>query len=517
MAINAATTNPSVNVLLDGGPLSLFTLDQWTGKRFVVELSPEIWAKVDQSAAHVAALSDGDQPVYGLNTGFGCLKSVRIPPAQLHELQDNLIVSHAVGVGDPVPAEIVRWMLLFKISSLAQGFSGISRNSVAGLCALLNADILPVVPAQGSLGASGDLAPLAHMALPLLGRGEVEVGGKRMSAAEALRSAKLSTVSFAPKDGLALINGTQFMCAYAAECIIRARRLLKLADIVTSMSLDAARGCLTPFDERLNALRPHRGATESASNLRRLLANSQMVSGPSDKDRVQDPYSLRCAATVHGASRDAVRHAADVVETEINSVTDNPIILGSGEAVSGGLFHGQPLALALDYLAIALSELASISERRIYLLLSGIGGLPPLLMKETGVNSGFMIVQYTAAALVSENKGLCMPASVDSIPTSLGQEDHVSMGARAGVKCRQVLQNAETVLAIELLCAAQGLDFQTPLQPGAGPLAAHRLVRQSISHAAADREFGLDIRASLALARSGEVVRAVESAVGGLH
>lgn len=517
MKITGTNPNGAMEILLDGGPLSLPVLDGLWGKRIHLELSPDVWGKVDGSAAIVASLATGNRPVYGINTGFGCLKNISIPTAQLRVLQNNLILSHAVGVGEPVPAEIVRWMFLFKIASLCQGYSGISRRTLEGLRQLLNADILPVVPTQGSLGASGDLAPLAHLAMPLLGRGTADMNGSRLSAADALRQAGLHVVQLEPKDGLALINGTQFMSAYAAECVIRARRLLKHADINAALSLDATRGCLEPFDEQLNALRPHRGATESSANLCRLLRDSEMLSAPSCHERVQDPYSLRCAGVVHGASRDAVRHVADIVETEINAVTDNPIILPSGEAVSGGLFHGQPLAMALDYLAIALAELASISERRTYLLLSGIGGLPPLLMAETGVNSGFMIPQYTAAALVSENKGLCMPASVDSIPTSLGQEDHVSMGARAAVKCRQVLQNAETVLAIEMLCVAQGMDFHAPLPPGLGTHAAHARIRKTISHAVCDREFGLDIQTSLALLRSGDVVGAVESAVGGIH
>lgn len=514
-------TNPanpqSVRVLLDGAPLTLDMLDSWYDRRCTVELAEPLWTRVDSSASVVERLAQSEAPVYGVNTGFGCLKSVRIPGEKLRELQENLILSHAVGVGEPAPASVVRWMMLFKIVSLARGCSGISRSTLHALIRMLTADVLPVVPTQGSLGASGDLAPLAHLALPLLGRGDVELEGVRMPAADALRRAGLAPVSLAPKDGLALINGTQFMSAYAAECVVRARRLVKLADIIAAMSLDAARGGITPFDERLHALRPHRGAAESAANLRRLLDNSRLLTPPDDPNRVQDPYSLRCAATVHGASRDALRHAVEIVETEINSVTDNPIVLPSGEALSGSLFHGQPLALALDYLAIALAELASISERRLYLLLSGVGGLPPLLIRDSGVNSGMMILQYTAAALVSENKGLCMPSSVDSIPTSLGQEDHVSMGARAAVKCRQVLVNTEAVLAIELLGAAQGMDFHAPLIAGNGSQEAHRCLRRSVAHAAKDREFGLDVRASLDLLRHGDLISSVESRVGGLH
>jgi len=434
----------------------------------------------------------------------------------LERLQTNLIESHAVGVGDPIPPELVRWMMLFKLHALGYGASGISRRTVECLIKLLNADILPVVPSQGSLGASGDLAPLAHMVLPLIGRGYVTVDGVQESAADALQRFGIETVTLGPKEGLAFINGTQMMTAYATACVVRARRLAKHADVFATLSLESIKGSARPFDARLHALRPHPGALASAANVRNMMAGSEILESHADCDRVQDPYSLRCVPAVHGASRESIEHVAGITEREINSVTDNPLLI-DGEVLSGGLFHGQPLALGLDYLAIALAELASISERRIYLLLGGMEGLPVSLMKDTGLNSGFMLSQYTAAALVSENKGLCMPSSVDSIPTSLGQEDHVSMGARSAVKCMQVLANAETVLAIEQLCAAQALDFRAPLLPGVGPRAAHRKIRKHIAHTEADHLLGKDIQTSLSLLRSQDVVRAVEREIGTLN
>jgi histidine ammonia-lyase len=408
-------------------------------------------------------------------------------------------------------------MMLFKLQDFTHGRSGVSRRTVECLMAMLAVDILPLVPTQGSLGASGDLAPLAHMVLPMIGRGQVSAAGEVRDACDAFAEHEIEPVTLGAKEGLALINGTQFMSAYAASLVIRARRLIKHADLTATLSLEGLAGSVKPFDERLNRCRPHPGALQTAENVRRLMAESEIVASHANCDRVQDPYSLRCVPQVHGAARDAIAHAGNVVEIEINSVTDNPLIFDDGEVISGGLFHGEPLALALDYLAIGLAELGSISERRTYLLLSGSGGLPELLMKETGLNSGFMLPQYTAAALVSENKGLCMPASVDSIPTSLGQEDHVSMGARAATKCLQVLENTETVLAIEQMCAAQAMDYRAPLNAGLGPRLAHEQIRKVIPHAEEDRMFGQDIHASLALLRSQKVVRTVETKLGALR
>jgi len=504
----------TIEFLLDGGRLTLESLDAALGRRIRVAVADSVWRRIEASAHAVQRIASSAAAAYGINTGFGHLCTKRIALDQLEALQTNLIVSHAVGVGDSAPPEIVRWVMLFKIHALTHGVSGVSRKTVECLMAMLQADVLPVIPTQGSLGASGDLAPLAHMALPMIGQGTVTVNGAAATAGEAFHRAGIEPVALGPKDGLALVNGTQFMTAYAAVIVVRARRLLKMADVIGSMSLEGCAASVKPFDERLHRLRPHPGAIETAENVRRLMADSAILASHADCDRVQDPYSLRCIPQVHGAARDALRHAATVVETEINSVTDNPLIFDNDEVISGGSFHGEPLALVLDYLAIALAELASISERRTYLLLSGVAGLPVLLIKDSGVNSGLMVLQYTAAALVSENKGLCTPASVDSIPTSLGQEDHVSMGARAAVKCLQVLENTETVLAIEQLCAAQALDFRAPLLPGVGPRLAHAEVRKDITHAAADRLFGDDIQVSLALLRSQRVLRSVEAQLG---
>lgn len=503
--------------VLNGGRMTFDLLDQAMNHKVHVDIADQIWQRMEANCQIVRNIAAGDKAAYGINTGFGHLCKVRIPPDKLENLQTNLILSHAVGVGELAEPSIVRWMMFFKILALTHGVSGISRKTVECLMRMLNADLLPMIPNQGSLGASGDLAPLAHMVLPMIGQGDVCHNGNTIQAKTALKQHGIDPIKLGPKEGLALINGTQFMVSYAANIIVRARSLMKQADLTTSMSLEGIRGSVKPFDERLHQLRPHRGAIETASNIRQLMVDSEILSSHVDCDRVQDPYSLRCVPQVHGASRDALKHATEVVETEINSVTDNPLIFEDGTIISGGLFHGQSLALVLDYLAIALAELASISERRIYLLLSGVDDLPTSLMKDTGLNSGFMLSQYTAAALVSENKGLCTPSSVDSIPTSLGQEDHVSMGARSAVKCMQVLKNTETVLAIEQMCAAQAIDFRAPLKPGMGPRTAHAEIRKVLTHADSDRLFGQDIQVSLSLLRSNEVLYAVEKQIGSLQ
>ncbi len=505
-----------VEVLIDGSALGLDALDGQFGRRLTVGLTEAIWGKVDGARERVSAIVSRGDAVYGVNTGFGNLCRKRVDANDLDKLQYNLIRSHAVGVGPKAPPEVVRWMLLFKIAALSQGYSGVQRSTIGCLCEMLGADVLPVVPNQGSLGASGDLAPLAHMVLPLIGEGKVAVDGVVMSAGEAFRSAGIEQVTLGPKEGLALINGTQFMSAYGAAILVRARRAVKQADVIASMSLEALRGSIKPFDARLHEVRPHPGAIETAENFRSLLRGSEVLASHADCDKVQDPYSLRCIPQVHGAIRDVVRHASEVVEREINSVTDNPVIFEDGSAISGGNFHGESIAMAMDYLAIALCELASISERRIYLLLSGHDGLPLLLMRDTGLNSGFMLPQYTAAALVSESKIFATPASVDSIPTSLGQEDHVSMGATAATKAWRVMNSVETVLAIEQMCAAQGMDYRAPLKAGVGPQAALETVRERIGHTEEDRLFGDDIEASLDLFRSCRMLERVEAVAGKL-
>ncbi len=470
-------------------------------------------SKVHASRAIVEAALQKDTAYYGINTGFGVLARKRIPADDLATLQRNLLLSHAVGVGEPVPKAISRLMLLLKIHALGLGYSGISETTLAQLLAFAAHDIVPVVPSRGSVGASGDLAPLAHLALPLLGLGHIWTadGNNTEPAAEVLARHGLAPIELQAKDGLALINGTQMMAAYGAYILEKCQRLVMLADLLAAMSLEALQGSIRPFDARIQAIRPHAGQQQVAANMRRLLEASEILESHRDCGKVQDPYCLRCVPQVHGASRDALAHATHVVETEINAVTDNPLVFPDGDIISGGNFHGQPLALVLDYAAIALAELASISERRTYLLLEGHDGLPRLLMRETGINSGFMIPQYTAAALVSENKVLCHPASVDSIPTSLGQEDHVSMGSVGAVKLLQVFRNVEHVFAIELLTAAQALDYRLPLQPGRGVACAHVFIRDRIPHREADYFFQDDLAPSLNLVRTDALIDHVKA------
>lgn len=454
-----------------------------------------------------SALGDG-KAYYGINTGFGVLANQRISDEQVAELQRNLILSHAVGVGEPLSRELSSLMLKLKVHALAQGYSGVSRTTFDRLLWLDKRGLTPFIPSRGSVGASGDLAPLAHLALPLLGQGKLWVAGDDAPhpAGDVLRGLGVEPIELQAKDGLALINGTQLMSAHGALVLHRALHLIKLADVIAAMSLEALQGSVSPFDARIAGLRPHPGHADVASNIRELLIDSEILESHRDCGKVQDPYSLRCVPQVHGASRDALTHANGVVEAEINSVTDNPLVFEDGSIISGGNFHGQPLALVLDYAAIALAELASISERRCYLLLGGHDGLPRLLMQETGVNSGFMIPQYTAAALVSENKVLCHPASVDSIPTCLGQEDHVSMGSIGALKLLQVLKNVEHVMAIEMMTAAQALDYRLPLKAGRGVVTAHEYIRSRIPHREADGVFRDDLEGALSLVQTPVVI-----------
>ena len=520
--ISPSAERPPATLELDDTPLTIDRLDSVWGRPLDLRVADTVWARIEQCRRHVETIVRSGKTVYGINTGIGSLCRTVIPPEQIDALQERIILSHAVGVGPPIPDDIARWMLLFKIHALGLGHSGVHRATVECALALLNHDLLPVIPSQGSLGASGDLAPLAHMVLPMIGRGEVRCDGRTIDVASSLGDDGIAGTGIHPirlgaKEGLALINGTQFMTAYGAALLVRGRRALKAADVIAAMSLEALQGSIQPFDERLHNLRPHPGAVATAANMRRLLAGSEILESHADCDRVQDPYSLRCVAAVHGATRDAVQHATQMIETDINAVTDNPIILDAETAISGGNFHGQPLALALDYLGIALAELAGISERRTYLLLLGKDGLPECLIEDTGINSGFMLAHYTAAALVSENKVLAHPASVDSIPTSLGQEDHVSMGAHAATKAWRIMDHVETVQAIEMMCATQGLDFRAPLKPGIGPRVAHQVVREQVDHATVDRLYNQDMQACLTLLRSQRVVQSVESALGALE
>ncbi len=505
---------------LSGRDLTLARLRSAIAGNQRVALTAAARKRIAASRRIVDRLRHDPAPHYGINTGFGILAHKQVPPGDIEKLQENLILSHAVGVGDEVPAEIVRLMLLLKVNGLACGMSGVTQRVVDYLVRFHNEDALPVIFTKGSLGASGDLAPLAHMVLPLLGLGEMDLEGKRHPAASVLRKLGLKRLVLQSKEGLGLINGTQFMSAYAVHCLLRIENLVKTADVAAAMTLEAARGSATPYDERIHAARPHSGQQEVARNLRTLLRGSKILPSHADCAKVQDPYSLRCVPQVHGAVRLALGHAREVVETEINSATDNPLVFANGDVISGGNFHGEPLAFVLDYLAIATAELASIAERRIYMLLHGdtIGDVkvPRLLMKDTGLNSGFMIPQYTAAALVSENKILGHPASVDSIPSSLGQEDHVSMGSLGATKLLEVVKNTETVLAIEFMCSAQGLEFLRPLRSGPGVEAAFAEVRRYIPFAQADRLFHHDVQTALALVRSEQIASAAERAVGRL-
>jgi histidine ammonia-lyase len=474
-------------------------------------------SRVSDSRRTLEDAIDKGGTFYGVNTGFGKLASTHIPPESQRTLQRNLVLSHAVGVGPTIPMPLPRLMLQLKLHALSQGYSGVSEGTFDRLLTFYERGLIPAAPSQGSVGASGDLAPLAHMALPLLGHGEFWQGDHRRSAAEVLVEHGLEPIELKAKDGLALLNGTQMMAAYGAFVMHRSLRLVRLVDVLASMSLEALQGSVRPFDERIHAVRPHPGQGRVARNVRLLLTDSEILESHRNCGKVQDPYCLRCVPQVHGASRDALRYCTDVVETEINSVTDNPLVFPGGDIISGGNFHGQPLALSFDFAAIALAELASISERRTYLLLEGHDGLPKLLMRETGLNSGFMIPQYTAAALVSENKVLCHPASVDSIPTSLGQEDHVSMGATAATKLLTVMHNVEHVLAIELITAAQALDYRQPRRPGRGVERVHEVIRHHIPHREADYFFQEDLEPAIRLVRSTELLDAVDDLLGPLR
>lgn len=449
--------------------------------------------KINSSQLHVQQIVEKGDTVYGINTGFGALANEKISEEDTRLLQYKILQSHSVGVGQTIPIEIARLMLLTKLHALAQGYSGVQFTTLERILWHVENDVIPVVPEKGSVGASGDLAPLAHLFLPLIGLGEVMYEGTRYKAQEILNKFDLSPIQLGPKEGLALINGTQFILSYAVKAVQRLHNCLEAADIIGAMSLEALTGTKSPFDERLHKLRPYKGNELVAQRLRLLLKGSDIMQSHIDCGRVQDPYSLRCMPQVHGASRNAWLHLKELTEIELNSVTDNPIVFSADDTISGGNFHGQPLALPLDYVCFAASEIGNISDRRCYLLLEGKWGLPMLLMRKAGLNSGFMIPQYTTAALVTENKTLCFPASADSIPTSLGQEDHVSMGSISGRKLAQVIDNLEYILAIELLTACQAIEFRRPLK-SSGPLEfAHHYVRDFVSFAEEDRVFANDI------------------------
>jgi histidine ammonia-lyase len=468
-----------------------------------------------ERAAHGAR-----EHTYGVNTGFGRFVSQSIPEELTEELQLRLLRSHACGVGEPYPDEIVRAAMLLRANMLAKGSSGARIETVELVLACLDRGIVPVVPSRGSVGASGDLAPLAHLSLPLVGEGEAMLDGERMPGHEALVRAGLEPVRLAAKEGLSLINGTQFMAAFTALGLVRARRLALAADLACAQSVEALQGSRTSFLPQIHALRPLRGQGDSAANVLRLLEGSAIIESHRWCDKVQDAYSLRCAPQVHGASRDLLDYIEYTVSVELNAATDNPLVLVEEEAlVSNGNFHGQPLAFALDTMAMAAAELASISERRVERLVNPnlSDGLPAFLTSDGGLNSGFMIPQYVAASLVSENKVLAHPASVDSIPTSAGQEDHVSMGNAAGLKAWQVLANCERALAIELLAGAQAVEFLAPLEPGAGVRATRAAVRELSPRLHDDRSLAPDIEAVATAIRDGSIIGAVEAEIGALR
>jgi len=529
--IEQPVLRPAPALVIDGNSLSLEDVERVALGQNTVKLSENALGQLESSRRLVEKIVASGEAIYGITTGFGKFKDIHIKAEDCHKLQRNLLLSHAAGTGPAFDAPVVRSMLLLRANALAKGYSGIRTEVVQLLLDFLNKGVHPRVPEQGSLGASGDLAPLAHLALVLIGEGEAEFKGEMMPGLQAVHAAGLSPVTLEAKEGLALTNGTQLMSALGSLIIVEADRLAKLADIIGAMSLEAQLGSVRAFNERIHEIRPHPGQIASARNLRRLLHDSEIMESHTNCPMVQDAYSLRCMPQVHGATRQALRHAREVFQIEINAATDNPLVFE--EAIMyGGNFHGQPLAIVLDYMSIAIAELANISERRTERLVNPAlsNGLPAFLTKYGGLNSGFMIAQYTAASLVSENKSLAHPASVDSIPTSANQEDHVSMGAIAARKARSILSNTRRVLAIELLCAAQGLDFRIgevtkcsggsihkKLLPGPGIQAALKVVRDHVSFLEEDRPLYLDMEKADRIILSGQLLGAVEAAIGELE
>lgn len=467
----------------------------------LAKLNKQAKDKILKSQKNVRQIVESDRTVYGINTGFGPLCVVKISEEETAQLQHNLIISHAVGVGKPISKELSKVMMIAKIHALSKGFSGVSLDVIERMILMLEKDIIPVVPEQGSVGASGDLAPLAHLVLPLLGLGKVWENDQPVETSKILKKHSLKTLQLGPKEGLGLINGTQFILAHAIIGLHKFDYLLDLADLTAALSLEAYRGSASPFKKELHEIRPFSGSKKVAARMVKFLKNSDNLKSHEFCDRVQDPYSMRCVPQVHGASRNAYEHLKTLAETELNSVTDNPIVLSAEESISGGNFHGQLLALPLDYATLAAAELGNISDRRSYLLLEGKYGLPKLLVESSGLNSGFMIPQYTSAALVTENKTLCFPASADSIPTSLGQEDHVSMGSISGRKFNQVLGNLENILAVELMFGAQGLEFRRPATCSRYVENAYSLIRSKVAKLEDDRLIGDDIIAIADLVR----------------
>ena len=518
------------NHVLDGNKLTIPEVFDIANETAYAKLSSMAKRNIKRARRLVEQWTHDGEIVYGVTTGFGEFANVHVAAEDIEQLQENLIFSHAAGAGDPLPSEVVRAMMVLRVNALAKGFSGIRLSTVELLLEMLNRNMIPVIPSQGSVGASGDLVQLAHLVLAMMGKGKIFPKDKRIhykfiDSGTALRKNGLRPVRLTAKEGLALINGTQMMTAYAALAVHHAKHVAKIADIAASISVEALRGSDTAFDERIHLLRPYTGQLAVAKNMRRLMHNSELRESHRRNDtRVQDAYSIRCIPQVHGASRDAIDYVYDQVAIEINSANDNPLIFPEdGIHLEGGNFHGQPMALAMDFLAIALSELANISERRIERLVNGsLSGLPRFLTSNGGLNSGLMIAQYTAASLVSENKVLAHPASVDSIPTSANQEDHNSMGSISAQKAWRVLKNTQTVLAIEILCASQGMDFARilkdgkPHKAGAGTEAAYQFVRMHMKHLHRDRVLYHDIQKALTLVLDASILPEVEKRIGKL-
>jgi histidine ammonia-lyase len=484
-----------------------------------VQLARESEERINAGRKLIEKWVKQGRTIYGVTTGFGALSDVAISREDTRQLQENILMSHAAGVGENLDEETVRATMALRTKDLARGHSGIRLETVQCLAGLLNRGVIPLVPEKGSVGASGDLAPLAHLCLVLIGRGEAWYQGQRMSGLEALKKCGMKPVQLQAGEGLALVNGTQLMSAIGGLSVYDAMRLSKMTDIAAAMSLEVLMGTRTEFDPRIHEARPHPGQAAAAHNMDRITRGSEIITSHKDCSRIQDAYTLRCSPQVHGATKDAIAYAKTVVETEMNSSTNNPLIFPeSEEFLLGGNFHGQPVALALDFLGMAVAELANISERRIERLVNPqLSGLPAFLVSDGGLNSGFMIAQYTAASLVSENKVLSHPACVDSIPTSANKEDHVPMGTISARKCREIVRNTEHVIAIELLCGAQAMDLFTNMKPGQGTLVAYRMIRDTVPHLETDRVLSKDIEAVVDLMRSGNILEEVEKVVGELR
>ncbi len=506
-------------IVLNGNDFSLEDLVRVAREAVRVQLSEASLDRIIKSRQLIDKWVEKEERIYGVTTGFGALSTVPISRDDTRKLQKNILFSHSAGMGKTMDNDVVRAMMALRINDFCRGNSGLRLETIEKLIQVLNTGIIPVVPEKGSVGASGDLVPMAHLSLVLIGEGEAFVDGKRMSGARALRQKGIRPLELDSGEGLALINGTQFMLALGCLALYDALNLCKHADIAASMSLETLMGTREAFDKRIHAARPHKGQILAADNMLRMTDHSDIISSHKDCSQIQDAYTLRCSPQVHGASWDAFAYVDRVIRVEMNASTENPLIFPETEAfLSGGNFHGQPLALACDFLGIAIAELANISERRIERLVNPqLSGLPAFLVEDGGLNSGFMIAQYAAAALVSENKVLAHPASVDSIPTSANKEDHVSMGAVAARKCRDIVANTEEVIAIELMCAAQGIDLFTNMKAGDGTLAAYKEIRKHVDYMKEDRILSTDIAKTKALLESGDIVRAVERKVGKLY